>query len=181
MSMSRLHRKKQLDIITEMEKNLKLNREFVSRYLFVALLMLGLGGWFGYDGFVKYPAMSAAELYASCHGGEEAPSEEVAVHFRTTAIPRQKQFMALSLLASFLVGACLVRAARFRFSYGENGFSFGGAKCGYGDIARVDLSRWEKKGILKVHTAGAGVVTLDAWHHKGVDDFHALLKELGKI
>jgi hypothetical protein len=163
-----------------MENTLVLNREFAGRYLFVALLMLGLGGWFGYDGFVKYPSLSAAELYASCHGGEEAPSEEVAEHFRRTAIPRQKQFMGLSLLASALVALVLVRAARFRFSYGVNGFSFGGRTFTFADVERVDLSRWAKKGILTIHTSSAAV-TLDAWHHSGVQAVYGLLKDNGKI
>ena len=163
-----------------MENSLSLNREFAGRYLFVALLMLGLGGWFGYDGFVRYPSYTAAELYAACHGGEEAPSEEVALKFRRTAIPRQKQFMGLSLLASALVALVLVRAARFRFSYGEDGFSFGGRSFTFADVQSVDLSRWAKKGILTIRTA-AGAVTLDAWHHTGVDAVYDLLKRNGKI
>ena len=32
---------------------LKLNREFFLRHLGVALLMFGLGCWFGYDGYVS--------------------------------------------------------------------------------------------------------------------------------
>ena len=51
---------------------LKLNKEFAVRHLAVALLMAALGGWFAYDGYVKYPAMDAATLYREAHGGEDA-------------------------------------------------------------------------------------------------------------
>ena len=44
---------------------LKINSEYATRHLFVTLLMIGLGGWFGYDGFVRYPATSADALYRS--------------------------------------------------------------------------------------------------------------------
>lgn len=163
-----------------MRQTVKLNREFAVRYLFVALLMLGLGGWFGYDGFVRYPSLPAATLYADCHGGEAPVSAEAAEKFRATAIPRQKQFMALSLLASFLVGACLVRAVRFRFSWDETGFAVGDRRYTFAEIVAVETKRWEKKGILVLRLP-AGAVTLDAWHHAGVEAFRARLKAEGKI
>lgn len=158
---------------------LKLNREFAVRYAFVALLMFGMGGWFGYDGYVKYPSMTAAGLYESCHGGEAAASPEAAEKFRATAIPRQKQFMTLCFIAGVLVALCLLRAVRFRFSYDENGFDFGGKRYAFADVASVDLKRWEKKGILVVRTADAAI-TLDSWHHTGVDAFRELLLKNGK-
>ena len=49
---------------------LKLNGEYAGRHLFVTLLMVGLCGWFGYDGFVRYPATPAAELYKSIEGSD---------------------------------------------------------------------------------------------------------------
>jgi hypothetical protein len=37
---------------------LKVNPEFFRRHLFVTVLMAGLGAWFAYDGYVKYPSQS---------------------------------------------------------------------------------------------------------------------------
>ena len=37
-------------------------------------------------------------------------------------------------------------------------------------VADVDRSRWEKKGILVVHAKDGRKVTLDAWHHAGVKE-----------
>jgi hypothetical protein len=108
----------------EVMMKLELNREFALRYLFVAVLMLGMGGWFGYDGYVKYPSMTATELYASHHGGKAADSEAAAIKHQQQAIPRQKQFMTLCLVASALVALVLIKAARMRFSYDDEGFEY---------------------------------------------------------
>ena len=159
---------------------LKLNREFAARHLFVAALMAAMGGWFAYDGYVKYPSMTPEALYASCHNGAQAASPEAARRFRESAIPRQKQFMALCFAASVVVGLGVLRAARFRFSYDGDGFDFGGRRQSLDDITGVDASRWEKKGILKLSTKG-GAVTLDAWHHAGVDGFYEILEAAGRV
>lgn len=134
---------------------LKVNPEFFRRHLFVTVLMAGLGGWFGYDGFVKYPSESD-EFFASRHLERE------------TATERQKQFMALSLLASLAVGLHLLKICRFSFAFDDEGFEYKGVRRSYSEIADVDRSLWEKKGILKVD----GIV-LDSWHHLGVKEFAA--------
>lgn len=138
-------------------KKLKVNPEFFRRHLFVTVLMAGLGGWFGYDGFVKYPAESD-EYFAGLHLE------------KATAIERQKQFMALSLLASLAVGLHLLKVCRFRFEYDEDGFVHNGVRRAYKDVKTVDRSKWDKKGIVKVD----GIV-LDAWHHLGVKEVAARL------
>lgn len=159
---------------------LELNREFALRYLFVAVLMLGMGGWFGYDGYVKYPSMTATELYASHHGGKAADSEAAAIKHQQQAIPRQKQFMTLCLVASALVALVLIKAARMRFSYDDEGFEYKSKRYLYSDIVSVDLKHWRKKGIMTVHTADAAI-RLDAWHHKGVDGFYGKVSASGSL
>lgn len=163
-----------------MTTDLTLNREFALRHFFVFLLMLVLGGWFGYDGFVAYPALSAHELYVRHHGGEAPASAEAARRHQASAIPRQKQFMTLCFIAAALIGCGLVRAWRFRFSFDDDGFVAAGVRRTYGDITAVDLRRWAKKGILVVRLR-TGSVTLDGWHHTGVDAFYALLKKKGLL
>ncbi len=155
---------------------LSLNKEFARRHLFVTLLMVAMGGWFGYDGFVAYPSKTARELYVSCHKGEEPADDLAAEKFRAAAIPRQKQFMALSLLAAALVGGHLWLVSRLRVEFDAEGFTWRGRRFAYADVAKVDDSDWCKKGIVRL-TLAAGVLTLDSWHHTGVEDFRARLEE----
>ena len=137
---------------------LKLNREFFVRHLGVALLMLGLGCWFGYDGYVAYPKHDDAWFEAQ--------------HLkRDNAIRRQKEFMILAFLASAIIGGHLWAVSRFRFAFDDEGFVFGGRRTAWSDVKKVDRSKWEKKGILKVDG-----ITLDAWHHTGVREFEKRLK-----
>ena len=137
---------------------LKLNREFFVRHLGVALLMFGLGCWFGYDGYVSYPQQ------------DESWFEERHLR-RDNAIQRQKEFMLLAFLAAAVIGGHLWGVSRLRFAFDDEGFVHDGRRTAYGDIKEVDRSKWEKKGILKVDG-----ITLDAWHHTGVREFEKRLK-----
>lgn len=119
--------------------------------------MAALGGWFGYDGFVAYPAADD-KFFEDRHLEREKATE------------RQKQFMALAFLASIAVGAHLWKVSRFRLEYDGEGFVLGGEKRLYSDAKNVDRSQWEKKGIVKVD----GLV-LDSWHHLGVKEIEAKL------
>ena len=155
---------------------LSLNKEFALRHLFVTLLMVAMGGWFGYDGFVAYPSQSARELYVSCHQGEEPANDLAAEKFRAAASPRQKQFMALCLLAAALIGGHLWLVSRLRVEFDAEGFIWCGRRFAYADVTKVDDSSWSKKGIVRL-TTPAGVLTLDSWHHTGVRDFRERLDE----
>ena len=134
-----------------MEK-LKVNPEFFKRHLFVTVLMFALGCWFGYDGFVTYPA------------ADDKYFEERHL-VRETATERQKQFMVLAFLASAAVGFHLWKVASFKVEYDGEGFVYNGEKHLYKEVKTVDRSQWEKKSIVKVD----GIV-FDAWHHIGVKD-----------
>ena len=137
---------------------LRLNREFAVRHLGVALLMLGLSGWFAYDGYVAYPEHDDAWFEQQ--------------HLRKdNAIRRQREFMVLALLAAVVIAGHVGLVAKFDFSYDETGFSCGRVKRSFADVKSVDWSKWEKKGIVKMD----GIV-LDAWHHVGVKDVAEILK-----
>ena len=155
-------------------KRLKLNPEFFYRHLAVCLLMFGMSCWFGYDGFVRYPATPAAELY------EKIESSKPPEGFNLDAFKRQKiqsqyGFTALCLLASVLIGLHLASVASFRFEFDDSGFVWRGKKLSLSDIKSVDRSQWKKKGIVKLLFADNSRVTLDAWHHVGVREFEKLL------
>ena len=154
---------------------LKLNKEFFMRHLFVAVLMAALGCWFGYDGYVKYPSMSPAELYRMIEKSD-APDEAAARKVYANAIPRQKQFMMLAFLASIIVGAHLFAVSRLDFAFDDDGFTFAGKRYKMDDIKSVDDSAWEKKRISKLALSDGRSAVLDAWHHVGVKEFHAKLE-----
>ena len=154
-------------------KRLTLNREFAVRHLGVALLMLGLSGWFGYDGFVRYPATPAAELYRSIEGSD-APAGFDLDAFKRQKTQTQHGFSLLALLASLVIAGHVGLLARFRFDYDDTGFVFRGVRRAFADVKRIDWSQWEKKGIVRVDG-----IKLDAWHHAGVRDVVAKLKKDG--
>ena len=159
---------------------LKLNREYAARHLFVAVLMLALSAWFGFDGFVKYPQTTGHDLYVSIEGAEPPENFDLA-SFKAQKIQTQYGFTALTFAAFVAVALGLFGSARFKFAFDDTGFTHGGARFTYGDIAKVDDRDWEKKGIVRFYvqhpSTGAVIpVKLDAWHHVGVKDFHAKLK-----
>lgn len=155
---------------------LKLNGEFAKRHLFVAVLMAGLGCWFGYDGLVAYPSTEAAALYRSIEGSD-APEGFDLEAFKRQKTQTQYGFTVLSLLAAILVGGHLYRESKFSFEYDDDGFVVNGKRHAYADVTSVDIGKWEKKGIFVISGYGFKV-KLDAWHHVGVKEFFAKLRGL---
>jgi len=144
---------------------LTLNREYATRHLFVTLLMTGLCCWFGYDGFVRYPATPAAELYKSIEGSD-APAGFNLEAFKKQKTQTQYGFTFLAGLVALVVGLRLFKSYKFDFEFDDEGFVHQGRRHAYSDIKKVDRSKWTSKGILKVD----GIV-LDSWHHVGVKEF----------
>ncbi len=153
---------------------LRLNREYARNHLFVTILMAGLGLWFAYDGFIKYPATPAAELYEQIEKAKP-PTDFKLEAFKKQKIQTQYGFTIFSLLASLIIGGRLLKSARFDFSFDADGFSVAGTRFPFSDITAVDKRLWEKKGILKLNVANK-TITLDAWHHEGVKDFYQQLQ-----
>ncbi len=155
---------------------LTLNREFLVRHLFAALVFIGLGCWFGYDAVVRYPQTPAAELYLSIEGADAVLKPEAELEaFKAQKISMQKVFALVGLLAGGLVGLHLFLVSRFAFAYDDAGFTCGGKTRSYDDITSVDEKDWAKKGILRL-IGTDWKVTLDAWHHTDVKAFHEKLK-----
>ena len=149
---------------------LKVNPEFFKRHLAVTLLMAGLGCWFGYDGLVRYPATDAAALYESIEKSPP-PAEFDLVAFKAQKIRSQHGLALAALIAAAAIGLHLWAVCRFEFEYDDETFTYRGRRRKIAEIASVDRSKWEKKGIVRVDG-----ITLDAWHHLGVREFHGMLK-----
>ena len=144
---------------------LKLNPEYARRHLFVTLLMVGLGGWFGYDGFVGYPATPAAELYKTIEGSD-APEGFDLEAFKRQKIGTQYGFTILAFFVAAVVGSRLARSARFKFEFDDESYVHRGRRHPISSVKKVDRSKWEQKGIVRFNG-----ITLDAWHHLGVKEF----------
>ena len=154
---------------------LTLNKDYARRHLFVTVLMLGLGCWFGYDGLVAYPSMTAAELYRSIEKADppaDMPSERLEA-FKKQKTQTQYGFAVLALLAGGIVGLRLLKSAKFAFEFDDTGFTACGKRYTREDIASVDRSQWESKTILVLKLKDGTSLSLDAWHHLGVKDFAA--------
>ena len=144
---------------------LRLNPEYAKRHLFVTLLMLALGCWFGYDGFVGYPATPAAELYKSIEKSD-APEGFDLEAFKKQKIGTQYGFTIIAFFVAAVVGSRLMKSKRFEFAYDDEAYVYRGKRHALSSIKNVDRSKWETKGIVKVDG-----ITLDAWHHLGVREF----------
>ena len=149
---------------------LKLNREFATRHVGVAILLFGLSCYFGYDGFVGYPSTPAADLYRSIEGSS-APEGFNLEAFKRQKIHTQYGFMALTFLAALIIGGHVWAISGFKFEFDDDGFVYCGKRTAYSEIKNVDRSHWDKKGILRVDG-----IKLDAWHHAGVKEFEAHVK-----
>lgn len=140
---------------------LTLNREYAVRHLGVALLFIGLCGWFVYDGAVSYPRKDEAYFTETLHTT------------RDNAITRQFQFAGLSGLASLVIAFLVFRNWKATLSWDENemtGSLTGGVPFAFSDIAGVNDSQWKRKGILVVLARDGRRVTLDSWHHAGAKE-----------
>ncbi|MBQ1428472.1 MAG: hypothetical protein IIZ06_02280 [Kiritimatiellae bacterium] len=154
------------------------NREYALRHLFFVVLMLGVAGWFAYDGYVGYPQMPAAALYESI---EKAPppaqmTEAQLDAFKAQKVGFQRALALAALLGGAFVGLRLLASARFSLAYDAEGFTYRGRRYAYADVKAVDASAWEAKRIARVRLADGARLTLDAWHHVGVKEFYEKIK-----
>ena len=110
----------------------------ITKVLLIPLGCVGMGLWFGYDGFYKYPAMNreAAEKHRDIlpHGGWDVPSNQLLFY---VLIP-----LGLALLAYFLY--------RSRGAYEYDGQTLrvpGHPPVPNGAIQTLDRAKWDRKGI----------------------------------
>jgi len=158
---------------------LTINNEFLRRHIFVLLVFAGMGAWFGYDGFVRYPDMPAAALYKSIESAEPPPhmTDAKLQAFKDQKTATQRGLCAVLEFAALLVGLHLLAVSRLRFSFDGDGFTWNGKRYALADVKSVDRAKWAKKGILVLRLAD-GKVTLDPWHHVGVDEFEKKLADV---
>lgn len=151
---------------------LQLNREFAARHLGVAVLLLGLGGWFGYDGVVRYPASSAHEIYVAIEKSEPPAGLDLEA-FKRQKIQTQYGFAALCLLAGAVVALGVLVNRHRTLEWDDEkmtGTLTGGRPLAFADVVGVEDAQWARKGILVLLAKDGRRVKLDAWHHVGVKE-----------
>ena len=154
---------------------IKLNREFAMRHLGVALLFVVLSGWFGYDGLVRYPSLSAHDIYVSIEKSEPGEGTDLEA-FKQQKIKTQHGFSLLCLLAGVVVSLGVLRNWRRSLRWDDRemcGTLTEGRPLAFSDIVGVEDGQWAKKGIIVFLAKDGRRVKLDAWHHAGVDELVA--------
>lgn len=154
---------------------LRLNREFAMRHLGVALLFVVLSGWFGYDGFVRYPSLSAHDIYVSIEKSEPGTGVDLEA-FKQQKIKTQYGFAGLCLLAGVVVALGVLRNKLRTLVWNEDemcGTLTGGHPLAFSDIVGVEDGQWARKGIIVFLAKDGRRVKLDAWHHAGVEELVA--------
>ena len=140
---------------------LKLNREYATRHLGVAALFTGLAGWFLYDAVFVYPFI------------KDDGQHHTTVEF-------QYSFAALLALFALAVAFRVWLNWKATLEWDEEKM-WGTLTCrrelAFADIAEIDDSRWERKGILRLRAKDGRRVTLDAWHHAGAEELAKKLLE----
>ena len=145
---------------------LQLNREFATRHIGVAVLFLGLCGWFLYDGAIAYPKMDDAKFVEQVLHGKPGDFAQL----KKQAIGRQYQYAGICALAALMIAAGVFRCRRQTLEWDDvqmTGSLTGNKPLAFSDISGVDDRRWEKKGILVVFAKDGRTFTLDSWHHVG--------------
>ena len=162
-----------------------LNREYATRHLGVAILFAALCGWFLYDGSIQWPAENAAwerrtgtTVAAALAAHPELKREhekenrnDIPPHW-PEEIARQHQFAGICALAACLIAGLVGLNWKRTLEWDDtqmNGSLTGGKPLLFTDIVGVEDAQWEKKGILVLFAKDGRRVTLDAWHHAGVE------------
>jgi hypothetical protein len=119
----------------------------VTRYLF-CLVLLGMGGWFAYDGFVKYPRHNELHLL---HVRDPVKYPQDYPTHKETSIRLQKQLAVALPAAALAMLAWTLYNSRGAYRLAGDTLSVPG----HGDvpltsITQIDKSLWDRKGIAYI-------------------------------
>jgi len=87
---------------------------------------------------------------------------------------------AVTLALGLLAFGSLARKVGKRFVANDQalgGSGFGGAVIAYGDIVRIDRSKWDEKGIVTLTLKSGQRYKLDGWHFAGMADVVAEIQK----
>jgi len=157
----------------------RINKEWAVRLIIIAVMFIGGGCWFLYDGAVAWPAEN--ERYAVFQQineeGERAWQEVFAERGWSTRNPPD-QHSDTDIMTQFIIaGLCFPIGLLALFWLGLNArrkvvaddekVRFAGREMRYDAITDIDKTRWDSKGIV-VLESGEERMKLDDWKFRGV-------------
>ena len=160
------------------------------KHLIVAIAMLAAGGWFAYDGWIKWPRENAhiVEVQkakeAASTANDTAKVEALAKELSDLSYHSEwdlffQKFLAITLPAFGLFwGGWTLRDTRGVYRMSANTLKVPGhPSVTVDDIRRIDKRKWDKKGIAFLHyevgqPPTAGIIKLDdfAYERKPTDE-----------
>ena len=170
--------------------------KFMLRFLLIAIMLLGYALWSLYDGFIAYPkemkraeAFYAPEMMAM---GDNERAEQWQVIAQENGWKRSKpkkpdevqgliywQY-GMAIMCTLIGLPMLVRYLRSRKAWvgaDKNGIqTSSGASVPFDTITKVDKSKWDQKGIAKIHYSLNGKDRVFV-----MDDFKYLREPMGDI
>jgi hypothetical protein len=134
----------------------------VTRYIFCAV-MLAMGAWFGYDGFVTYPRQNELHLL---HARDPVTYPQDYAFHNGASIQLQKILAAVLPVAGIGLLAWTLHNSRGAYRLSGDVLSVPGhPDVPLAGITQIDKSKWDRKGIAKLDyelAAGQkGTLTLD--------------------
>ena len=152
-------------------------REFRVRWAVVGMLAIAMGGWFAYDGWVKYPAETARYRAIDAQLRDaEARNDEPAIRELRAERGELKEHSAsdIAIQRGLAVGAPLLGVALLAHMLYHSRGAYrltdaalhvpGQPPIPRSTVRSIDLARWARKGVAVV-THDRGRATLDEWHH----------------
>lgn len=146
------------------------------RFIVMFLVFVGMGAWFGYDGFVGYPAQNhAKETSADYKPGDPLPHTDMDILF-------QKALMVILPIAGVgLLAWCLSRSrGQYRLE-GQTLHVPGHPPVQLDSITEINKKNWDRKGLayLTYEQSGTkGVIRIDdfAYQRKPTDEIFARIE-----
>jgi len=160
----------------------RINKEWAVRLIIIAVMFIGGGCWFAYDGAVAWPAENERHaLYKDIlDQGDAAEKSWQAVFEERGWSTRKppKEHSDTDILTQFIIaGICfpigllalfwLVLNSRRKVVADQEKVRFAGKQMRYDEITDIDKTRWDSKGIV-VLESGEQRMKLDDWKFRGV-------------
>ncbi len=160
------------------------------KHLIVAIVLIAAGGWFAYDGWIKWPndnrkiEQVQKDKEAASAAGDTAKVELLAKQLQDLSYHGPwdlllQKFLAFTLPAfGIFWGAWTIKDTRGVYRMSGNTLEVPGhPPVTVDDIRRIDKRKWDKKGIAYLHyeigqPPTSGVLKLDdfAYERKPVDE-----------
>jgi hypothetical protein len=159
------------------------------KHLIVAAVVIGVGGWFAYDGWIKWPNTNAKIVQiqkdkdAAQAANEPAKVEELAKQLGSLKHHTELDILIQKVLAftcpafGIFWGAWTLWETRGRYRMMRDTLEVPGhPPITYDNIRRIDKRKWDRKGIAYLHYETGqpptpGVLKLDdfAYERRGTD------------